>query len=163
LTRSHDQADAAFEQKCRPLCTLQLCTRRPRAVCSAREVAETERPCQGTCQHTSCRACAMEEDTECVKCTGRDFRCLKQFGRCVARKRCRGKGGRRSCRKSRLVQADGLCARSQTVQTRATCTEPDQFSAQSFGIQLLTFSKDLRPTASPTEPPGRPTQPRLNT
>lgn len=65
-------------------------------------VAETKKSCQGPCQHTSCRACAMmEESHECVRCTGDDFRCLKQFGRCVAQQFCSGKG-KQWCKKKRL-------------------------------------------------------------
>ncbi|XP_025076858.1 cysteine-rich motor neuron 1 protein-like [Pomacea canaliculata] len=79
------QSDAALRRPCRPKCTLQYCTRHPRAICSASSVADPPRPCQGACQHTSCRACAVED--ECVRCSGHDFQCLKQFGRCVARKR----------------------------------------------------------------------------
>ncbi|KAK7115797.1 hypothetical protein V1264_001609 [Littorina saxatilis] len=100
--RGTEQADEAVRHKCRPQCTQQLCSRKPRAICSASMgVAETAQPCQGNCQHTSCRACATVDDVGCVRCTSRDFRCLKQFGRCVARKRCRGKAGRRFCRRLR--------------------------------------------------------------
>lgn len=115
-SKTHDQADAAPRRKCRPRCSPQFCTRRPRAICSARSVAKTQMTCQGNCQHTSCRACAMEEEVECVKCLGQDFRCLKQFGRCVARKRCRGNTGRRACKKAKFKESPGR---------RFVCEVPD--------------------------------------
>ncbi|KAH3836972.1 uncharacterized protein LOC127880299 [Dreissena polymorpha] len=73
---------------CRPKCTPEFCTKHPRAICSALEVAELLQPCQSKCQHTSCSACRFVEESACRKCRQDDFRCIKKFGNCMRKETC---------------------------------------------------------------------------
>ncbi|CAG5131091.1 unnamed protein product, partial [Candidula unifasciata] len=92
--REH-QADAAFVEFCRPSCSVDFCRKRPRAICSASDVADTIVDCQGKCQHTSCQACTLIDEPTCPACSQSDFRCLKKFGKCMQKFICSSR--KRSC------------------------------------------------------------------
>lgn len=74
---------------CRPACTPEFCLENPNQICSAHGVSSSEVfPCQGDCQHTSCHACQFFRDTSCTKCRQDDWKCLRDFGKCVKRETC---------------------------------------------------------------------------
>ncbi|RUS76431.1 hypothetical protein EGW08_015800 [Elysia chlorotica] len=83
------QSDAAARNSCRPKCSPELCARRPRAICSAGDSANTMMSCQGKCQHTSCRACQVVQEPKCPTCARDDFRCIRKFGRCIQKHSCK--------------------------------------------------------------------------
>ncbi|XP_052791401.1 uncharacterized protein LOC128225570 [Mya arenaria] len=74
--------------QCRHKCTPEFCTKHPRAICSAIDVAEFLQPCHAHCQHTSCSACRFVDKPDCRKCTKDDFRCLHKFGKCMRKETC---------------------------------------------------------------------------
>ncbi|XP_067127536.1 uncharacterized protein [Centruroides vittatus] len=83
---SSDQAHSTF---CRPKCTWEFCSKNPKAICSAIDNAEKIQECQGSCQHTSCRACRyLEREHSCIKCSRDDFGCMQKFGKCAKQKFC---------------------------------------------------------------------------
>ncbi|XP_054710698.1 uncharacterized protein LOC129224067 [Uloborus diversus] len=80
------------KSNCKPKCEPEFCMKNPRAICSAINAAEMTRRCQGSCQHTSCRACRFAQpDIRCPKCLANDFRCIRQFGRCIRKDSCKPK------------------------------------------------------------------------
>ncbi|XP_055349690.1 uncharacterized protein LOC129596438 [Paramacrobiotus metropolitanus] len=78
------------ESVCQPKCTPELCTKNPRAICSAIDNADETRPCQTGCQHTSCMACRFtnSDPQACPSCRTDDFHCMKRYGRCIRKQTC---------------------------------------------------------------------------
>ncbi|OQV12143.1 hypothetical protein BV898_13560 [Hypsibius exemplaris] len=76
---------------CQPKCTSDFCSKNPRAICSAEDNADQSKSCQETCQHTSCSACRFLQSVPrpCPHCAKDDFKCIKQFGRCIRKQNCR--------------------------------------------------------------------------
>ncbi|XP_022105493.1 cysteine-rich motor neuron 1 protein-like [Acanthaster planci] len=75
--------------QCRPKCTPEFCANDRKAICSAVDNVDRKKSCQGECQHTSCMACefvALEPD--CGRCGRDDFRCMRQFAKCIRRQVC---------------------------------------------------------------------------
>ncbi|XP_033824682.1 IGFBP domain-containing protein [Periophthalmus magnuspinnatus] len=69
---------------CHPECTKEFCNENPTKICSARLVSLERRPCQGSCQHTSCSACVLLVPPYCPQtCPSSDASCLQHFGKCV--------------------------------------------------------------------------------
>uniref|UniRef100_A0A3B3ZUN8 IGFBP N-terminal domain-containing protein n=1 Tax=Periophthalmus magnuspinnatus TaxID=409849 RepID=A0A3B3ZUN8_9GOBI len=66
---------------CHPECTKEFCNENPTKICSA---SLERRPCQGSCQHTSCSACVLLVPPYCPQtCPSSDASCLQHFGKCV--------------------------------------------------------------------------------
>ncbi|GBN02588.1 hypothetical protein AVEN_245847-1 [Araneus ventricosus] len=87
---------------CKPKCSQEYCMKNPRGICSANENGERFQECQGFCQHTSCRACRfVEHPQQCATCAKDDFRCIREFGRCIRKEACKAKDY--PCGKPRFV------------------------------------------------------------
>ncbi|KAF8794867.1 Cysteine-rich motor neuron 1 protein like [Argiope bruennichi] len=81
-----------FQDICKPKCSPAFCMKNPRGICSANENGESFQECQGFCQHTSCRACKFVESHQpCATCTKDDFKCIREFGRCIRKEACKAK------------------------------------------------------------------------
>ncbi|GIY84592.1 IGFBP N-terminal domain-containing protein [Caerostris darwini] len=79
-------------ETCKPKCDPEYCIKNPRGICSASDNAETFQDCQGLCQHTSCRACRFVDPSQaCKKCRKDDFKCIREFGRCIRKDACKAK------------------------------------------------------------------------
>ncbi|XP_004226016.3 uncharacterized protein LOC101242789 [Ciona intestinalis] len=90
---------------CRPECSAEFCFSQPNGICSARNNAVMQHPCQGVCQHTSCKACFITPTPKCNKCKVNDFKCMRSFGRCVKSKStCKKK--KYPCKKRKTWRAD---------------------------------------------------------
>lgn len=84
------QADQPKVLVCKPKCTVELCSKNPKAICSARDIVEENKHCQGECQHTTCRACRLVQLKEpiCPKCETDNFSCMRKFGKCIRKWSC---------------------------------------------------------------------------
>ncbi|XP_064609487.1 insulin-like growth factor-binding protein 2 [Liolophura sinensis] len=81
--------DEGLPSYCYPKCTPKFCKKKPKAICSAKNVAERHQSCHGQCQHTSCRACRfLQDEPDCGRCAKDDLHCLKRFGKCMRRAVC---------------------------------------------------------------------------
>lgn len=71
-------------ENCHPECTKEFCQEHPNKICSARIASLEKRPCQGSCQHTSCSSCFLLTVPSCPQtCPTSDASCLQRFGKCV--------------------------------------------------------------------------------
>ncbi|XP_064619607.1 cysteine-rich motor neuron 1 protein-like [Lineus longissimus] len=101
------QADQPKGLHCKPLCTPEYCTKNPKAICSAVENAETSQPCQGDCQHTSCKACRrLSNRPDCPKCSNDDFSCMRNFANCIKKHLCKRTKGL-PCKRVESSKYDG--------------------------------------------------------
>jgi len=90
LAQQDEAANSLWEKGyCRPTCTPEFCMDNPNHICSANGVTRnTVEPCQGDCQHTSCQACEFIQPSGCKKCKQDDWRCLREYGKCVRQETC---------------------------------------------------------------------------